>query len=140
MEGVNVDSVSTNLEVMLRENSDPSSAAVATVQLLLEFNEKDDYTAIQGMKDNVQHVISDICTAKCSITCIRAENDDTVRWLRERMQQAVRASTLPLSVGKGRRIVPPSKEPIRRALSRSSIVGAGREAATLSALFTGGVQ
>ncbi|KAK8759067.1 hypothetical protein V5799_003301 [Amblyomma americanum] len=64
---------------MLQNNSD-LSPAVASLQLLLEFIEKDDYTTIQGMKDNLQHVISDLCTAKCSITCVRSACELFVRF------------------------------------------------------------
>lgn len=79
MEGVNADCIITNLEAMLREDSD-LSPAVASLQLLLEFIEKDDYTTIQGMKDNLQQVISDICTAKRSITCVRSACELFVRF------------------------------------------------------------
>lgn len=71
MHGVNADSINSNLEEMLRKDPD-LSPAVASLQLLLEFIEKDDYTTIKGMNDNLQAVISGICTAKCSITCVRS--------------------------------------------------------------------
>ncbi|XP_037506991.1 translation initiation factor eIF-2B subunit alpha [Rhipicephalus sanguineus] len=79
MEVVNADSINTNLEAMLRENTD-LSPAVASLQLLLEFIENDDYTTIQGMEDNLQKVIRGICTAKCSITCVRSACELFVRF------------------------------------------------------------
>lgn len=79
MECVSADSNHTKLETMLENNSD-LSPAVASLQLLLEFIEKDDYTTIQGMKDNLQRVIGDMCTAKCSITCVRSACELFVRF------------------------------------------------------------
>uniref|UniRef100_G3MQ58 Translation initiation factor eIF2B subunit alpha n=1 Tax=Amblyomma maculatum TaxID=34609 RepID=G3MQ58_AMBMU len=79
MKGVSANSINSKLEAMLRDDPD-LSPAVASLQLLLEFIEKDDYTTIQGMKDNLQHVISDLCTAKCSITCVRSACELFVRF------------------------------------------------------------
>lgn len=79
MKGVSDDSINSKLEAMLRDDPD-LSPAVASLQLLLEFIEKDDYTTIQGMNDNLQHVISDLCTAKCSITSVRSACELFVRF------------------------------------------------------------
>ncbi|KAL1434328.1 hypothetical protein MTO96_011956 [Rhipicephalus appendiculatus] len=78
MEVVNAESINSNLEAMLRDNSD-LSPAVASLQLLLEFIEKDNYTTIQGMEENLQHVIGDI-TEKCSSACVRSACELFVRF------------------------------------------------------------
>ncbi|CAN7982726.1 unnamed protein product [Ixodes hexagonus] len=71
MHGVNADSIDNDLEGRLQKYPD-LSPALAALELLLEFMKRDDSTTMTGMTDNLKAVIRIMCTAKCSITCVRS--------------------------------------------------------------------